>query len=129
MATTPATATAETYGIETTATGITVESETITDSPVVESVPDQKNAVVKEIKYDTRTDLKLTYRGGKLTETAGQNGENSTVTYNNVKYYVDSHEKAGTYNGLQRYSLSAHKFDNAPAQATPAANNGASNGN
>ena len=117
MATTPETATAETYGIETTTTGITVESESITDSPVVESVPDQKNAVVKEIKYDTRTDLKLTYRGAKLAETAGQNGENSTVTYNNVKYYVDSHEKAGTYNGLQRYSLSAHKFANAPAQS------------
>jgi hypothetical protein len=117
MATTPATATAETYGVATETTGITVESETITDSPVVESVPDQKNAVAKEIKYDTRTDLKLTYRGTKLAETAGQNGENSTVTYNGVKYYVDSHEKAGTYNGLQRYSLSAHKFENAPAQS------------
>ena len=134
MATTPATATAETYGVETTATGITVESETITESPVVETVPDQKNAVVKEIKYDKRTDLKLTYRGTKLTETAGENGENDTVTYNGVKYYVDSHEKAGTYNGLQRYNLTAHKFNNAPAQPTPAANgasgsNGASGGN
>ena len=117
MATTPATATAETYGVETTATGITVESETITESPVVETVPDQKNAVVKEIKYDKRADLKLTYRGTKLTETAGQNGENDTVTYNNVKYYVDSHEKAGTYNGLQRYNLSAHRFTNSPAQS------------
>ena len=129
MATTPTTATAEEYGIATTATGITIESENITDSPVVETVPDQKNATVKEIKYDKRTDLKLTYRGTKLTETAGENGENDTVTYNGVKYYVDSHEKAGTYNGLQRYNLTAHKFTNAPAQPTPAANNGASNGN
>lgn len=117
MATTPTTATAETYGVETVTTGITVESETITESPVVETVPDQKNAVVKEIKYDKRTDLKLTYRGTKLTETAGQNGENDTVTYNSVKYYVDSHEKAGIYNGLQRYNLSAHKFMNSPAQS------------
>lgn len=117
MATTPATATAEEYGIATTATGITIESETITDSPQVETIPDQKNAVTKEIKYDKRIDLKLTYRGTKLAETAGQNGENSTVTYNNVKYYVDSHESAGSYNGLKRYNLSAHRFDNAPAQS------------
>lgn len=118
METTPATPTAEEYGISTTATGITIESETITDSPIVEPVPDQKNATVKEIKYDTRKDLKLTYRGTKLTETAGTNGENSTVTYNGVKYYVDSHESAGTYNGLKRYNLSAHRFDNAPAAAS-----------
>ena len=117
MATTPATATAEEYGIATTATGITIESETITDSPQVETIPDQKNAVRKEFKYDKRTELKLTYRGTKLTETAGQNGENDTVTYNGVTYYVDTHEKAGTYNGLQRYNLTAHKFNNAPAQS------------
>lgn len=116
MATTPVSADTGTYGISTTTTGITVESESINESPVVEPVPDQKNAVVREIKYDKRIDLKLTYRGTKLQETAGTNGENDTVTYNGVKYYVDSHEKAGTYNGLQRYNLSAHKFTNAPAQ-------------
>ncbi|MBR2355122.1 MAG: hypothetical protein IKA69_01925 [Kiritimatiellae bacterium] len=134
MATTPENATAEQYGVETVTEGITVESENISDSPIVETVPDQKNAVRKEHKYDKRTDLKLTYRGTKLAETAGENGENDTVTYNGVKYYVDTHEKAGIYNGLQRYNLTAHKFDNAPAQPTPAANNasggdGASGGN
>ena len=117
MATTPATATAEQYGISTETSGITVESESIVDLPQVDTVPDQKNAVNKEIKYDKRTELKLTYRGTKLTETAGQNGENSTVTYNGVKYYVDSHEEAGVYNGLKRYNLIAHKFNNAPAQS------------
>lgn len=134
MATVPANATAETYGVETVTEGITVESENISDSPIVETVPDQKNAVRKEHKYDKRTDLKLTYRGTKLPETAGENGENDTVTYNGVTYYVDTHEKAGIYNGLQRYNLTAHKFNNAPAQPTPATNNasggnGASSGN
>ena len=117
MATTPATATAEQYGISTETAGITVESESIVDLPQVDTVPDQKNAVNKEIKYDKRTELKLTYRGTKLAETAGQNGENSTVTYNSVKYYVDSHEAAGVYNGLKRYNLIAHKFEKAPAQS------------
>ena len=111
MATVPANATAETYGVETVTEGITVESENISDSPIVETVPDQKNAVTKEIKYDKRIDLKLTYRGTKLTESDG------VVTVDGVKYFVDSHEEAGTYNGLKRYNLIAHKFDNAPAQS------------
>ena len=104
------------YGISTTTTGITVESESITPTPLAEPVPDQKNATAKEIYYDTRVDLRLTYRGTKLTETGGTvGGENKTVTYNGIKYYVDSHEAAGVYNGLRRYNLSAHRFDNAPA--------------
>lgn len=115
MAMTPAQPDGE-YGISTTTSGITVESESINSTPLAEPVPDQKNATAKEIYYDTRKDLKLTYRGTKLTETAGTvGGENATVTYNGVKYYVDSHEQAGTYNGLKRWNLSAHRFDNAPA--------------
>lgn len=108
MATTPETATTEQYGVETTQAGVTVESETITETPAVETVPDQKNAVVDEITYDTRTDLKLTYRGTKLT------AANGVVTWGGKKWAVDSHEEAGTYNGLRRYSLSAHRFVNYP---------------
>lgn len=109
MATTPATKTAEEYGVSTTLTGVTIESATITTTPQVETVPDQKNAVVDEIVYDTRVDLKLTYRGTRLAETDG------AVTYGGKKYAVDSHEEAGNYNGLKRYSLSAHRFDNFPS--------------
>lgn len=113
MATTPSTPDTGTYGIATSTTGITVESETITKTPQVEPVPDQKNATVNEIVYDTRVDLKLTYRGTQLTV-----GSDNTVTYNSVKYAVDSHEEAGSYNGLKRYNLSAHRFDNYPASGS-----------
>ena len=117
MATTPATPTAEQYGIAETAPDITIESLTETPSPVGEPVPDQKNATAKELYVDTRRDLRLTYRGTKLAETAGTvGGENTKVTFNGHTYYVDSHESAGTYNGLKRYNLVAHRFDNAPAQ-------------
>ena len=112
MATTPATPTAEQYGISETQTGITIESLTKTETPLVEAVPDQKNATVNEVKYDTRVDLKLTYRGTKLSAT------NGVITFNNVQYAVDSHEEAGSYNGLKRYNLSAHRFDNFPAAAS-----------
>ena len=118
MATTPATPTAEQYGITETQSGITIESLTETPSPIAEPIPDQKNATVKELYVDTRYDLRLTYRGTKLTETAGTvGGENTKVTFNNKTYYVDSHESAGSYNGLKRYNLVAHRFDNAPAAA------------
>ena len=116
MATTTATPTTEQYGITETASGITIESLSENPTPLAEPVPDQKNATVKEIYYDTRVDLKLTYRGTKLPETAGTvGGENTKITFNGKTYYVDSHEAAGTYNGLKRYNLSAHRFDNAPA--------------
>ena len=110
MATTPASGVdTGTYGISTTVSNITIETVSIVETPQVETVPDQKNAVVNEIKYDTRKDLKLTYRGTKLSETDG------CITYDSVKYAVDSHEEAGSYNGLKRYNLSAHRFDNFPA--------------
>ena len=55
-----------------------------------------------------------------LTETPSPIGEpipdqkNATVK----EVYVDSHESAGSYNGLKRYNLRAHRFDNAPAAAS-----------
>lgn len=111
MTTTPASMPADTYGIETTVNGITIETVTLTETRQVEQVPDQKNAIADEIEYDKRIDLKLTYRGTKLTTTGG------IVTYNNIKYAVDSHEEAGSYNGLKRYNLSAHRFNNYPKGA------------
>lgn len=113
MATTPAQGVdTGTYGVDTTVTGITIESVNITETPQVETVPDQKNATVNEIVYDTRKDLRLTYRGTKLAAT------NGVITFNGVKYAVDSHEEAGSYNALKRYNLSAHRFDNFPASVS-----------
>ncbi len=109
MATVPASADSGTYGISVTETGITIESINVTEAPQTETVPDQANAVVNEITYDTRTELRLTYRGTKLSPT------NGCVTINSVKYFVDSHEEAGTYNGLKRYNLTGHRFTNFPS--------------
>lgn len=110
MATTPASGVdTGTYGISKTASGITIESLNITESPQKEPVPDQKNATVNEITYDNRKELRLTYRGTKLPVTAG------IVAFDGTNWSVDSHEDAGTYNGLHRYTLVAHRFDNYPS--------------
>ncbi len=110
MATTPA-AVDGIYGISTTLAGFTIESENITESPQKELVPDQANAVANEITYDTRYELRLTVRGASAPVVSDAFG------YAGKKWSVDSVEKAGTYNGLQRYNITAHRYTNWPAQA------------
>lgn len=111
MATTPASASTETYGIAETLSGYTIESANITDTPQVEEVRDQKNALINEIKYDTFKTLKLVMRGA-TKPTAG-----SDITYDGVKYRISEVEDAGVYNGLKRYTVTAKKADNFPAQS------------
>ena len=101
---TPATTAEGTYGVSETLSGYTIESCNTTKTPVREPVPNQKNQVCKEIRYDTRTELRMVLRGAN--EPA-----NTTITVAGVQYIVDSVEKAGTYNGLQRWSVTAHKYE------------------
>ena len=114
MATTPASPDTGTYGVSETITGITIESLNVTESPQTEPVPDQVNATANEIVYDTRKELRLTYRGTKLTVSGGKVTFVSAIGGSTV-WAVDSHEDAGTYNGLKRYTLVAHRFDNFPS--------------
>ena len=108
MATRPATV-AGTYGITHTLDGYTIESENITETPLRETVADQANAVANEIKYDTRYELRLTVRGAAAPSATGN------LSYAGGTWVVDSVEFAGSYNGLQRYNIAAHHFENFPA--------------
>ena len=116
MATNPTTITpsASMRGISNTLTGFVIESESISESDIAEQVPDQDGAIAGEISYDKRTDLRLTIRksgaaGGTLPTVGG------TLTYATVKYHVDSVEEAGTYNGLRRWNVNAHRYTNWPS--------------
>lgn len=93
---------AEQYGIETSLEGYVIESENETEAPQVEPVPNQKNQLADEIQYDVRHDLRLTVRGA--TKPAA-----TILTYNDHKWAVDDVEKAGTYNGLRRFNITAHR--------------------
>lgn len=110
----PANATAEEYGISSSLANYTIESENITTTPQREQVPDQKNAVVKEIRYDTRYDLRLTVRGetepAATTINYGTTGSGSSAAP--ITWIVDTVEKAGTYNGLRRFNITAHRYAN-----------------
>lgn len=99
------------YGISQTLADYTIESATLTDTPRREEVPDQKNRVTKEIRYDTRYDLRLVVRGS--TKPA-----NTSITYDSQAYIVDSVEDAGSYNSLRRYTVTAHRYSQCSAETT-----------
>lgn len=103
----------EQYGITTTLDGYVIESENITENPQVESVPNQKNQVADEIQYDTRYDLRLTVRGA--TKPAA-----TILDYASQKWAVDSVEAAGSYNGLKRFNITAHRTSLFPGEETAA---------
>lgn len=92
----------ERYGIATTLEGYVIESENVTETPQVEPIPNQKNQLADEIQYDTRYELRLTVRGA--TKPAA-----TILTYDSEKWAVDSVEKAGSYNGLKRFNITAHR--------------------
>lgn len=91
------------YGIDLTLKGYTIETYNRTKSPRREEVPNQKNQVVKEIRYDTRHELRLTVRGAAEPDA-------SAITFDGVTYIVDSVDEAGSYNGLLRFNISAHRY-------------------
>lgn len=94
-----------TYGISVTLSNATLESVTKTDQTTFEPIPNQVNQVVKEVKVDKRVDLRLTYRGSAIAS-------GTKLTFDGADYLVDSCEEAGVYNGLVRYNLSAHRYEN-----------------
>lgn len=118
MATTPAIAAGGPRGIKNTLANFVIESETLSTNDVAEQVPDQNGAIADEISYDKRSDLRLTVRSAKAAATTGQETApttaGSTLTYANVKYHVDTVEEAGTYNGLRRWNVTAHRYTNWP---------------
>lgn len=124
MATIPASISGSPRGIQHTLTGFVVENEEINETPVQEDFDDQNGARADEKVYDTRVDLTLTVYGASanadiasvLTAITGSGGK--TITYAAKNWKVDSCREAGTYNGKRRWTITAHRFDNFPAQSS-----------
>ena len=116
MATIPSIAAGTPRGITNTLSGYVVETETITPADRSEEVPDQKAAIADEIHYDTRTDLRLTVRSATTDANAPTTAGATNFQYAGSKWKVDSVEEAGIYNGLRRWNINAHKYENWPPQ-------------
>ena len=117
MATTPPIAAGTPRGIANTLSGYVVETESITPADRSEEVPDQQGAIADEISYDVRTDLRLTVRSATTGKNAPAETGDDGFEYASSKWKVDSVEEAGSYNGLRRWNINAHKYTNFPAQA------------
>ena len=112
MATTPTPFTTSIRGVAKTYTNGSIENYTITVSPQAEQVPDQYGAIACEMVYDHRTDLSLTmHAAGSTAPTCS----GDTVTFDGATYHVDSVAEAGSYNGVTRWTITAHRFANTPA--------------
>lgn len=118
MATTPVDIEAGTpRGIQRTLENFVIETESITPADRSEEVPDQNGAIADEINYDIRTNLRLTVRSAKATVSAPPAVAGSaSFSYDDKLWKVDDVEEAGTYNGLRRWNINAHRYVNYPRQ-------------
>lgn len=123
MATNPTDISGSLRGISNTLDGFVVENEEFNETPVQEDFDDQNGARADEKVYDTRVDLNLTVYG-KTAEadiekvlTAIQNSGGKKISYASKIWKVDSCREAGTYNARRRWTITAHRYDNFPAQA------------
>ena len=113
MATTP-TFTTSLRGIAKTYANGSIESYTITRNVIAEQVADQYGAIACEMVYDERYDLNLTmHAAGSTAPTC----TGDTVQFDGATYNVDSVAEAGTFNGVTRWTITAHRFTNTPAQS------------
>ena len=124
MATTP-TITGAVRGIANTLSGYVVQSENFTESPVVEQVPDQNGAIGYEAVYDHRVDLSLSVISDGSSTTA-PTVTDDIISYSSHNWFVDSCEEAGTYNGVRKWNIKAHRYDNWPTQPTTTNGSGGS---
>ena len=116
MSTTPSIEAGTPRGIQHTLENFVIETESITPADRSEDVPDQQGAIADEINYDIRTDLRLTVRSATTGVDAPTTAGTTNFQYAGSKWKVDSVEEAGSYNGLRRWNINAHKYENFPAQ-------------
>ena len=140
MATVPNSISGSPRGITNTLSGFVIESESITEAPVQEDFDDQTGARADEQVYDTRYDLRLTIYGASNTASIGSvvadfsssdKKQGKKIVYAGKNWKVDNCEEAGSYNGRRRWNISAHRYNNYPAQGSqgPAqGSNGSSQG-
>ena len=113
MATVPASIPAVVRGIANLLTGYIVQTEDISDEDVFDPTQDQKGATVDEETYDNKKTLKLTLIG---PDTAPTTAGTENFAYASAKWKVDSCVKTGNYNDKVKWSVTAHRFTNYPAQ-------------
>lgn len=103
------------WGIDNTLTGFIVQSEDIAEEVIQDVTQDQKGAVVSELDYDKHWTLTLGLIGD-TNATLPEVGDTS-FTYANAKWKVNSVTYTGAYNDKKKFSVVAERWINFPPQS------------
>lgn len=103
-------------GITRTLDGFVIENDNEDVSPISEPCPDQNGAMADEVVYDHRFDLSLTVHSKTSARTAPATSSDN-ISFDSHTWRVDKVSEAGSYNGLLRWTITAHRYDLFPASA------------
>lgn len=105
----------EEWGIDNTLSGFIIQSEDITEEVITDTTQDQKGAVVSQLDYDRHWTLNL----GVIGDTAATLPEvgDTTFSYDSAKWKVTNVTYTGAYNDKKKWSISAERWTNFPAQS------------
>jgi len=116
MATTPTGIVAGARGIAITLDNYVILSYDIDEKPIYQQYPDQVGAIADETKYDTRYDLTMQCYSKTFATTAPTIGTGQVFVFNAKNWKLDSLKEAGVYNDTLKFTITAHRFENSPAQ-------------
>ena len=106
------------WGIDATLSGYILQDISIAQERISDTTQDQKGAVVSQLDYDEHETLSFTAIGGDGTEgapTALSAGQ-IDFTFAGKKWKIESCTYVGNYANKKKYTVSASRWKNFPAQ-------------
>lgn len=108
------------WGIDATLSGFIIQDVQISEERITDTTQDQKGAVVSQLDYDSHWTMNMTVIGGNGSEDGSVEGiqaGDTTFTWASHKWKVTNVTYQGTYNDKKKYSVSAERWTNFPAQS------------
>ena len=108
------------WGIDATLSGFIIQDVQIAEERITDTTQDQKGAVVSQLDYDQHWTMNMTVIGGDGSENGSVGGIQAGDTafeWAGNKWKVTNVTYQGTYNDKKKYSVSAERWKNFPAQS------------
>lgn len=103
------------WGIDNTLSGFIVQSEDIAEEVITDTTQDQKGAVASQLDYDQHWTLTLGIIGD--TDATLPEVGDITFAYAGAKWKVTNVTYAGSYQDKKKWTISAERWTNFPAQS------------
>ena len=101
------------FGISNTVAGVIIQSEDLTKSDICHVVHDQYGRVANEMSYDQDNRCNFSFIASSMPTAVSAVG--GTFEYAGVTWKIDSMAEAGTFDGLKKWSVTAHTYYNYPS--------------